>query len=136
MISIIASASVAHAQELLLFGGRGHDEFLGCFNCNELSSESICNEFGTGNSFDTQSIFNEFGTFGNEFASSSPWNEFSTSDDVPVLVDRNGNFYGYFTINASRSDVVGFAADLAEIYELAGGDLETVQRILCDALNN
>ncbi len=133
---ISMSASALHAQDLLLFGGRGHDVFLGCFNCNEFSSESICNEFGAGNSFNSNSIFNEFGAFGNEFASASPWNEFSTSDDVPVLVDRNGNFYGYFTINEFRSDGVGFASDLAEIFERSGGDLETVKTILCNTLHN
>jgi hypothetical protein len=130
------SASLVHSQELLLFGGSRHEEFLGCFNCSEFSSDSICNEFGMGNSFRSESIFNEFGTFGNEFSSSSPWNDYSSSDDIPVLVDRNGNFYGYFTINEYRGDAVEFATSLSEIYQMAGGDLDQVQTILCNGINN
>lgn len=122
------------AQELLLFGGNGHDVFLGCFNCNEYSSDSICNEFGAGNTFRSDSIFNEFGQFGNEFSSSSPWNEFSNSNSVPVLVDMQGGFYGYFTVNELRSDAVDFASSLAEMHEIADGDLEIVQKLLCRAI--
>ena len=121
------------AQELLLFGGKEHDVFLGCFNCSEYSPESICNEFGAGSSFKIDSIFNSFGQFGSEFSSSSPWNEVSSSNDVPVLVDRQGGFYGYFTINAFRADAVDFADELAELHDIADGDLEMVQKLLCRA---
>lgn len=130
----VVLSSAANAQELLLFGGNGHDVFLGCFNCNEFNSESICNEFGSGSAFKGDSIFNEFGQFGSEFSSSSPWNEFSSSNDVPVLVDRQGGFYGYFTINEFRSDAVYFASNLAEMHDIADGDLEMVQRLLCRAI--
>lgn len=136
MFLIAVSISTANAQELLLFGGRGHDVFLGCLNCNEFNSDSICNEFGAGNSFNSDSIFNEFGGFGSEFSSSSPWNEFSSSNDLPVLVDRNGKFYGYFTINEFRTDAVSFVSDLAKIYKMANGDLEEVQDILCNYFGN
>lgn len=127
-------SGVASAEELLLFGGRGHDVFLGCVNCNEFNSESICNEFGAGSEFKSDSIFNEFGNFGSEFSSASPWNQFSSSDDVPVLVNRQGSFYGYFTINEFRSDGVEFSRDLKEMYEVADGDLGVVQNLLCRAL--
>lgn len=130
----VVLSSSTNAQELQLFGGNGHDVFLGCFNCNEYSSESICNEFGAGSAFKSNSIFNEFSRFGNEFSSSSPWNEFSSSNDVPVLVDRQGGFYGYFTVNEFRMDAVGFASNLAEIYDIADGDLELVQKLLCRAI--
>ena len=130
----VVLSSTANAQELLLFGGTGHDVFLGCFNCNEYSSESICNEFGAGSAFKSDSIFNEFGQFGSEFSSSSPWNEFSSSNDVPVLVDRQGGFYGYFTINEFRSDAVDFTSNLAEMHDIADGDLEVVQKLLCRAI--
>lgn len=132
---MVIFAGNANAQELLIFGGLNHERFLGCFNCNEFSPESICNEFGAGNEFKSDSIFNEFSTFGNEFSSSSPWNEFSSSKQVPVLVDRQGNFYGYFTINEIRSDAVPFAGDLAKIYDMADGNLKVFRNILCKALN-
>lgn len=131
---IVVLSSTANAQELLLFGGNGHDVFLGCLNCNEYNSESICNEFGAGSAFKSDSIFNEFGPFGSEFSSSSPWNQFSISNDVPVLVDRQGGFYGYFTINEFRSDAVDFASNLAEMHDIADGNLEIVQKLLCRAI--
>lgn len=132
---LVVSSGGAMAQELLLFGGSGHNVFLGCLNCNEYASESICNEYGAGNDFRSESIFNEYGKFGNEYSSSSPWNEYTSSDSVPVVVDRQGRFYGYFTINSYRSDAVGFADDLEQIYKMAEGDLSVVRNILCESLN-
>lgn len=135
-ILIALISATANARELLIFGGGNHDEFLGCFNCDEYSTDSICNEFGKyGSEFSNNSIFNEFSAHGNTFSLSSPWNEFSTTDNVPVLVDRSGNFYGYFTINTIRSDAVSFAPNLAQAYELTGGDLLAVRAILCNSLN-
>ncbi|MFQ5890866.1 MAG: hypothetical protein ACE5JR_12570 [Gemmatimonadota bacterium] len=133
---VVAVPPSARAQtELLIFGGPGHDQFLGCLVCNELSSESICNGFGPyGNEFSSRGMFNEFAGFGNEFSSSSPWNEFSNSTSVPVVVDRDGNFYGYFTINDTRPDAVEFATELRKIYESVDGDLEKVRVILCKSL--
>lgn len=121
--------------DLLIFGGSGHDQFLGCLVCNEFSSESICNGFGTyGSEFSSNGMFNEFAGFGNEFSSSSPWNEYSTSNSVPVLVDRDGKFYGYFTINDSRHNAVEFSSNLRKMFEYADGDLEEVRAMLCQSL--
>lgn len=124
------------AQDLMLYGGPGHKKFLGCLKCNEFSSKSVCNGFGQfGNEFGSN-MWNEFSSpFGNEFSSSSPWNEFSTSNDVPVLVDKDGNFYGYFTINDSRSNAVKFSVDLRKIYDRYEGDLEKIREIICEAIN-
>ncbi len=121
--------------ELLIFGGSGHDEFLGCLNCSEYSSDSICNGYGTyGNEYSSSGMFNEYAGFGNEYNSSSPWNEYSSSNSVPVVVDREGNFFGYFTINEYRSDRVDFSGELNAIYEAADGDLEVVRKNLCRML--
>jgi hypothetical protein len=73
----------------------------------------------------------EYAGFRNGYSLSSLWNEYSSSNAVPVLVDREGNFYGYFTINRYRSDAVDFADDLAGFYEDADGDLEVVRKNLC-----
>ena len=122
--------------ELLIFGGSGHDEFLGCLNCSEYSSDSICNGYGTyGNEYSSSGMFNEYAGFGNEYSSSSPWNEYSFSNSVPVVVDRAGNFFGYLTINEYRSDGVDFSGELKAIYEAADGDLEVVRTGLCEILN-
>jgi len=131
-VSPLAHTSHVAAQDLLLFGGTNHDQFLGCLNCNSFERDSVCNQFGAGNEFSASSIFNEFGTFGNSFSLSSPWNEFSTSKAVPVLVDRAGNFYGYFTINDFRSDAVPFVSELSRIHGIANGNLSVVRNIICE----
>lgn len=134
---LLSSTLASHANaesELLLFGGDGHDEYLGCLTCSENSSESICNGYGTyGNEFSSNGMFNEYAGFGNEYSSESPWNEYSSSDSVPVLVDRDGNFYGYFTINEYRSNAVEFSSGLKEMFEVANGDLEKVRVMLCES---
>ncbi len=128
-------ASIGNAQELLLFGGSGHDEFLGCLNCSKYNSDSICNKYGKGSKYDSDSIINKYGTFGSKYSSSSPWNKYSSDNSVPVLVDPDGNFYGYFTINKYRSDAINFASDLAELYENVDGDLELIREAICEAFN-
>lgn len=121
--------------ELLLFGGRGHDVFLGCLDCSNYDSDSVCNEYGKGSEYASAGLFNEYGSFGSEYSSTSPWNEYASGTDVPVLVDRDGGFYGYFTINRYRSDAVGFAGDLADVFESADGDLEIVREALCSSFS-
>lgn len=114
-----AHSTVAKAQNiaLLLYGGAGHKDFLGCLNCNQFDSTSVCNEFGPyGSEFSTSSIWNEFSSFGSEFSSYSPWNEFSST--APAIVDKNGNFYGYFSANEfhqRRTRITG----LLQLFELA-----------------
>lgn len=92
---------------MLIYGGQNHDVFLGCLNCNDSDKNSIWNEFGTyGNSFNSSSIWNEFGTYGNNYNSYSPWN--SNSSKPPVVVDKEGNFYGYLTVNENKSQRAEF----------------------------
>ena len=136
LIFFIFSAQTALAKDLLLFGGSNHDEFLGCLVCNEYSSESVCNGYGKyGNEYGS-TMWNEYASpYGNEYSSSSPWNEYSSSDSVPIVVDRQGNFYGYFTINAYRSNAVHFANQLYEIFQMHNGDVEEVRKTLCELLN-
>jgi hypothetical protein len=119
----------------MLFGGSGHKEYLGCLECSEFASDSICNGFGKfGSEFSSSGIFNEFAGYGNEFSSKSPWNEFATSNEVPVLVDENGKFFGYFTINEHRPNSVSFAPTLYKLFKTHRGDLEKVRVALCGAL--
>ncbi len=132
VLSLVLSSCPAFSQELLLFGGSGHDVFLGCLNCGEYASESICNEYGTyGSEYSVNSIFNEYSMYGNTYSLSSPWNTYSTSDAVPVVVDRDGNFYGYFTINTYRHNAVEFADTLGRLFDSANGNLKIVRKGLC-----
>ncbi len=132
MTFTIGLPTALQAQDLLLFGGDKHDIFLGCMNCNKYDSDSICNQYGTfGSKYASSSIFNQYGNFGSKYSSSSPWNKYASSDSVPILVNKSGDFYGYFTINKYRHNAVKSVKELAEIYEIANGDLEIVRNIIC-----
>ena len=115
------------SQELLLFSD--DNKFLGCLNCSEYSSESICNKYGTyGSKYNSESIWNQYGTYGSKYNSESPWNEYSS--DGPKIVDKDGNYYGRFSINTysgySNSD------NLKKIYEYFDGDLEKIRDSFCE----
>ena len=85
-------------QKLMLFGGQNNKTYLGCLSCSEYSSDSILNEYGNyGSEYSDKSIWNEYGNFGSEYSQYSPWNSYAMHP--PVIVDEQGNFYGYFTIN-------------------------------------
>ncbi len=85
------------AKDLLIFGDRNHDVFLGCITCNEYSSKSIFNsmsKFGFENSY---GLWNSYGKYKNEYSSTSACNEYGSYP--PVVVDTDGNYYGKFTID-------------------------------------
>lgn len=106
MLCLIFSGTVT-SQTLHLFGGSNHDVYLGCLTCNSYDDNSIWNEYGTfGSVYDSKSIWNEHGTYGSEYNSDSPWNEYGSNP--PVVVDKEGNFYGYFTINEHKSNRANF----------------------------
>ena len=103
-------ATVVKGQTLHLYGGKNHDDYLGCLNCNSYDQNSIWNEYGKyGNIYNSNCIWNEYSTYGNEYNSYSPWNSYSNYP--PVVVDMDGNFYGYFTVNEYKSKRAEF--DLA-----------------------
>lgn len=125
-ITIVFSSNVsAQFGKLMLYS---EDKYLGCLDCGDFNSESICNSFGTyGSSFSSDSIWNGFGTYGSSFSSKSPWNSFSSNG--PKIVDDNGNFFGRFSINTFS----GFSESetLSEIYEKSDGDLSGVRDLFC-----
>lgn len=92
----------SYGQNLHLYGGKDHDDYLGCLNCTKYDSNSIWNEYGKyGSIYESKSIWNKYGTYGNEYNFGSPWNPYS--NDTPIVVDKDGKFYGYFTINKYKS---------------------------------
>ncbi|MDY2588200.1 hypothetical protein [Winogradskyella aquimaris] len=110
LILVLFSFKLGTAQTLHLYGGENHDEYLGCLNCDKYSSSSIWNEYGTyGSRYNSNSIWNQYGTYGSDYSSSSPWNTYAS--DPPVVVDKDGGFYGYFTVNEYKSKRATF--DLA-----------------------
>lgn len=91
-------ALAAAAKPLLIYGGEDHSVFLGCLNGSKFDDASIWNRFGDyGSTFSDRSIWNQFGDYGGTFSDTSPWNQFA--NHPPVIVDQDGNFYGYFTAN-------------------------------------
>lgn len=131
---LISTAAFVHSQSpkaLLLFGGADHKTFLGCLNCIDTSESSLCNEFGKyGSKFQSDSIWNEFGTYGSEFNSLSPWNEYSSS--APIIVDKDGMSYGYFSINGFHHDRtrIKWLVQILDFQE-KHSDLEKTRDLMC-----
>lgn len=127
----LCSAAYGQQKALLLFGDREHKTFLGCLNCGQFDANSVCNKFGPfGSQFSATSIWNSFGRFGSSFSGESPWNQFTSSP--PVIVDKDGGFYGYLTANQfhanrTRIEVLNQLADRAA----SGEDLGKVADEFC-----
>lgn len=82
----------------MLFGGPGHDTYLGCINCNEYSTDSVFNEYGPhGSRYSANSILNPYSQFGSRYSTFGACNTYAS--DPPVIVDRDGRFYGRLTLN-------------------------------------
>ncbi|HEX7729884.1 MAG TPA: hypothetical protein VF392_12655 [Terracidiphilus sp.] len=88
---------------LLLFGGEDHKTFLGCLNCVDTSPLSVCNDIAKyGSDISADSIWNDIGTYGSDISKYSPWNDLS--QNAPIIVDKDGNSYGYFSTNDMHKD--------------------------------
>jgi hypothetical protein len=99
----IQDAGAQGTKALLLFGESDHKTFLGCLNCANISSVSVCNSVGKyGSSVAQDSIWNSVGRFGSSVSSVSPWN--SVSSNAPIIVDSDGDSYGYFSTNTVHHD--------------------------------
>ena len=123
VIILIAICSFGQKQ-LEIYGGKDHDVYLGCLNCDSYNSNSIWNEYGTyGSSYNSKSIWNEYGSYGSEYSSTSPFNSYAS--DPPVIVDKDGGFYGYFTINEYKSKRANFelALTIYKYYDLIRDDV-------------
>lgn len=122
------------AETIHLYGGSNQDKYLGCVNCAKYDADSICNKYGTyGSKYNDESIWNKYGTYGSKYNSESPWNKYST--DAPVLVDKSGGFYGYFTLNQyigkrTNAKLLVYFFDKFEEFD----DLEDAREWLCEQL--
>ena len=124
LLIIIGFTTTCFSQTLHIYGGQNHDEYLGCLNCNNYDKNSIWNEYGTyGSSYNSKSIWNEYGTYGSEYNANSPWNSYGSNP--PVIVDKDGEFYGYFTVNESKAKRAGFglALTLYKYHDLIKDDV-------------
>ena len=95
------------AQILHLYGGQNHDVYLGCLNCTKYDSNSIWNTYGSyGSKYNSKSIWNKYGDYGSTYSQYSPFNNYASHP--PVIVDKEGKFYGYFTISTVKSKRADF----------------------------
>ena len=93
-----ARLNVTPSSDLLIFGGRNHDVFLGCLTCSEFAASSVFNDFGQhGSPYGASSIRNEFSQYGSPYSHLSACNPYASNP--PVIVDRNGRYYGELTMN-------------------------------------
>ena len=107
IVCCIFSMHCIFSQTLYIYGGEDHDVFLGKLNASKYDSKSIWNEYGTyGSEYNANSIWNEYGTYGSAYSSYSPFNSYASYP--PVIVDEEGNFYGYFTVNKYKSKRANF----------------------------
>jgi hypothetical protein len=97
------AAATPSGTKLMIFGGPGHQTYLGCLSCSEYDTESIFNEYGTyGSPYSAQSIRNPYSSFGSPYSATSACNPYAS--DPPVIVDGNGKYYGRLTVNTYRTD--------------------------------
>lgn len=125
------SARAQSPKALLLFGGKDHKTFLGCLNCMHTSPLSVCNEYGKfGSEYNIASIWDEYGDFGSSYSVDSPWDSYST--DAPIIVDKDGNSYGYFSVNTFILDRTRIPW-LVKVLELedSNDDLDKTKELLC-----
>jgi hypothetical protein len=108
LLSLQCNAQTLH----ISWRGESHDVYLGCLNCSRYDSNSIWNSYGNyGSKYDSKSIWNKYGDYGGSYSTYSPF--YNYANYPPAIVDKDGNFYGYFTISSTKSKRANF--DLVNI---------------------
>lgn len=122
--------------ELRIYGGESHDVFLGLLNGSKYDSDSIWNAYGDhGSKYNDKCIWNKYGNYGGAYSNTSPFNQYAS--DPPVIVDIEGNFYGYLTVNKYKDKRAEFrlAYLVCLLWEKAYDDLDAVYESVQGHLN-
>ena len=115
-----SSSASPSSGKLMIFGGENHDVYLGCLNCSEYATDSVFNEYGSyGSAYSATSIYKTYGQYGSAYSSLSPCNPYAANP--PVVVEDNGTFYGYLTVNEYKSGVIPDATIRAWLKGVCGG---------------
>jgi hypothetical protein len=134
VLAFLARGIGVEAQEakaLLLFGGKDHKTFLGCLNCVDTSEASVCNDVGEqGSDVAKNSIWNDVGPYGSDVSPKSPWDD--VSQDGPIIVDRDGKSYGYFSANDVHHDRTRIDWLIALDYYEETRNLDKTRKKMCD----
>jgi len=96
-----AVSSDAQGRKIMIFGGSGHDTYLGCLDCPASARDSIFNEQGDyGRCAGGDNLFCR-GDFA-KFSPTGGFNKFSAcasgASDPPVIEDQQGTYYGRFSV--------------------------------------
>jgi len=98
LFALIIFTSLSLKAQLKIYGGKNHDQFLGCITCDTEDLNSIWSSYSAyGTLHDTNSIWNPDGKYGSKTSNYSPFNE--KAKYPPIILDKNGKSYGYFTVN-------------------------------------
>ena len=124
LLAFTLICSYASSQTLLIYGGKNHKTYLGCMNCGKYENSSIWNAYGdNGSKYNANSIWNKYGNYGGQYSQDSPFNQYASNP--PILVDSEGNFYGYFTANKyhEKRATSKLALFLVQYWEKIGEDV-------------
>jgi hypothetical protein len=103
-------SAIGGSTKTMIFGGPGHQTYLGCLSCSENAPDSVSNDTGRNGSRDSAvSIWNHYTDYGSLYSQFSACNPDAT--DPPVIVDDSGNFYGRVTVNQYATGI-GTGAEL------------------------
>ncbi len=100
-LTFLASFNLKAQTKLKIYGGKSHDQYLGCLDCATDDLNSVWCIFGDyGSTHSAKSIWNEIGLYGSKSSNYSPFNK--KAKYPPLILDDNGKSYGYLTINKSN----------------------------------
>jgi len=99
-----AAGGIAPPSKLMLFGGEGHNTYLGCLSCSEYTTDSVFNEYGNhGSRYSNESVWNHYSDVGSRYSDHGASNPYAS--DPPVIVDSEGKFYGRLTLNVYHQQI-------------------------------
>jgi len=88
-------------EQLHIYGGKNHKQYLGCLNCGDDQLKSIWCTFGDyGSRHMPKAIWNELGKYGSVSSQYSPFNE--NAKYPPIILDDHKRFRGYLTVNKNN----------------------------------
>lgn len=112
---VLSFVSVVFAQDILVFGGPDEDVFLGCLTCSEYATDSVFNKYGSyGSEYSRESMWNRYADYGSRYSQYSACNPYA--QNPPIVVDRDGGFYGRLTLNRFHAEV-SRSSELIELLE-------------------
>jgi hypothetical protein len=108
-VTIISESIPPIIQHIVLYSHEysGQPEtYLGCWSCNQYSSESIHNSYGTyGSSYSSKSIRNSYGSYGSPYGSRSACNPYG--NNAPGIYSADLSiYYGRMSINKYNSSSI------------------------------